>query len=77
MISERERRIWGDNHSPERQDAWESLLLDIDAAISLTATQYEGLKARYEAVAAVLQNPHDPELGDLLVFPQGSFELEQ
>ena len=72
MITDKELRTWGENDTRERRDAWESLLLEIDARISLTPTQYEGLTARYESVSAILEDPLDPALGDLLVFPQGS-----
>ena len=73
MISEKELRQWGEDESQERRDAWETLLLEIDERISLTPPQYEGLKSRYESVSAILEDPTDSQLGDMLVFPQGSF----
>lgn len=73
MITENERRKWGETNTHERLNAWEELLLDIDERISLTATEYKTLSAHYDAVSAILEDPDDPELGDLLVFPQGSF----
>ncbi len=73
MISEKELRQWGEDDNSKRRDAWEALLLEIDDRISLTPSQYEGLKSRYESISAILEDPRDPELGDMLVFPQGSF----
>ncbi|MFK7974511.1 MAG: nucleotidyltransferase [Halioglobus sp.] len=73
MITDKDLQSWGETRTPERGDAWESLLLEIDARISLSATQYAGLASRYEAVGSILESPQDLELGDLLVFPQGSF----
>lgn len=72
MITERELRTWGETDIPERRDAWETLLLEIDSRISLTRSQYDGLNSRYESIGAILQEPQDPELGELLVFAQGS-----
>lgn len=72
MISERELRQWGEDNNKERREAWETLLLEIDASISLSATQYAGLESRYESISALLEDPIDPELGDMVVFPQGS-----
>lgn len=73
MITDQELRKWGVSDFPQKWDAWESLLLEIDASISLTTTQYEGLKQRYEAVSAILEEPANKQLGELLIFPQGSF----
>lgn len=72
MISEREIRQWGEDDNKERREAWETLLLEIDASISLSATQYAGLESRYESISSILEDPNDPELGDMVVFPQGS-----
>jgi hypothetical protein len=73
VITENERRHWGESETDQRRDAWEELLLDIDERISLTATEYNTLSAHYDAVGTILEDPNDPALGDLLVFPQGSF----
>lgn len=72
MISHKELRQWGEDDNTARRDAWETLLLEIDASISLTASQYAGLESRYESISAILEDPNDPELGDMVVFPQGS-----
>jgi Second Messenger Oligonucleotide or Dinucleotide Synthetase domain len=73
MITENDVAKWGETLTPQRRDAWESLLLEIDSRISLTASQYAGLESRYATVGTILENPQDLALGDLLVFPQGSF----
>ena len=72
MITNSELRTWGTTDTQERRDAWETLLLEIDARISLSQTQYAGLNSRYESISEILAEPRDQELGDLLVFPQGS-----
>jgi len=73
MITPKELREWGEEDTPERRDAWETLLLEIDTWISLTRNQYEGLKSRYESIGAILEEPFDEELGDIMLIPQGSF----
>jgi hypothetical protein len=73
MITDKDVEDWGRTQTSERRDAWESLLLEIDSRITLTATQYAGLASRYDAIGDILETPHDLTLGDLLVFPQGSF----
>lgn len=56
----------------ERLDAWERLLLDIGQSISLPESLYERLEGHYDAIGELLSNPTEPELSDLLIFPQGS-----
>ena len=73
MITENELRKWGEVETDELRDAWETLLLEIDDRISLTATEYDTLSTHYDTVSAILEDPNDPLLGDLLVFAQGSF----
>ncbi len=73
MLKPKELRDWGEDVSAQRRDAWETLLLELDARISLTQTQYEGLNARYETVGGLLEDPVDPALGEIIVIPQGSF----
>lgn len=73
MISDKERRDWGTDDTPRRRDAWASLLLATDEAISPTPTQYEGLAARYESLCEILDVPHNPVFKSLLLFAQGSF----
>lgn len=72
MITEQELHSWGEKDSLDRREGWETLLLDIDRRISLTATQYDMLNAHYDAISAILCEPVDPLLGDLIIFPQGS-----
>lgn len=73
MLTPKELRDWGEDASPQRRDAWETLLLELDSRISLTRSQYEGLRTRYESIGRILDNPSDPELGEMIVIPQGSF----
>lgn len=74
MITEKELRNWGEAEiTPELRESWESLLLEIDARISLTATEYKTLSSHYDAVSAILENPKHPLLGEFLLFVQGSF----
>jgi len=73
MLTPKELRDWGEDASVQRRDAWETLLLELDARVSLTQTQYDGLNARYESIGSILEDPVDPELGEIIVIPQGSF----
>ena len=73
MLTPKELRDWGEDSSPQRRDAWETLLLELDARVSLTQTQYDALKARYQSVGRILEDPVDSALGEIIVIPQGSF----
>lgn len=73
MLKPKEIRDWGEDASAERRDAWETLLLELDARVSLTQTQYDGLNARYQTIGGLLEDPVDPALGEIIVIPQGSF----
>ena len=72
MISDKELRQWGNDDNKARREAWETLLLEIDASISLPAAQYARLESHYDSISAILEDPNDLELGDIVVFPQGS-----
>ena len=60
------------DNSPEQLEAWEKLLYEIIKEISLPESLYKRLEGHYKSIAELLCAPKDPELSDLMIFPQGS-----
>lgn len=72
MSSLKKLQLLAMTETTERLDAWEQLLLDIGRSISLPESLYKRLEGHYDSIAELLLDPTDPELSDLLIFPQGS-----
>lgn len=74
MSSLKKLHLLAKTDSADRLDAWEQLLLDIGRSISLPESRYAKLEGHYTAISGLLLDPKDPELTDLLIFPQGSVQ---
>lgn len=74
MLSLKKLQTLAKTETTERLDAWEELLLDIARSISLPESRYAKLEGHYAAISGLLADPRDPELSELLVFPQGSVQ---